>query len=324
MRHFFLSLTQKFLPLSNPFPLGIAAMLATTVIWASWILSSKMALSLDLTASDLAFMRYGVPSLVFLYFSFKSRAVIFATPAKTIILICAGAGLPFFFLATWGMQYAPAADAGILIPGSFPLFVTLISSFKNRKAPSSAQSFGVALITLGVVVLMAPKLSGPDGMQLLIGHLLYLLASFAWSIFTVALRDSDIPPLAASGLFCSSSTIVLLALLAFGMGDVQVDRLINSEHSQAIIHIIVVQGFLVGTLASFLFSYAVKVIGTRLSSVIGSLAPALVVLFSGLLLGESIDAAAITAVILVLAGVLVSTLQGISMPSLHTYSPQQR
>jgi hypothetical protein len=58
-----------------------------------------------------------------------------------LIVICAGA--PYVLLASHGLALATAAEAGVLVPGTIPLFVALISASRCASGSASSRAWGL-------------------------------------------------------------------------------------------------------------------------------------------------------------------------------------
>lgn len=264
---------------------GLGAALLTTFMWASWMISVKLGSESALTAFDLAIVRYGMPALFFSYFTFKARNQLKTVPWPILIGLCLGAGVPFFFLGSLGMDYAPVSHAGLLLPGTFPLFVTGIAVVFYREALSRNRLVGLIAISFGVVILLLQSVNGatPDLWK---GDLIFLLASFFWAIFSVCVRLAGLNAFVVTGLFGSVSTIILLFLFLIGAVDSGVDFSLATAPLGYYAVQFLIQGILVGLVASIGFSFAIARIGAENTTAIGSLTPVVAILLAFPVLGE--------------------------------------
>jgi len=276
------------------FYMGVLAALVTVSIWSGWLISVRLSASGQLTSFDLAVMRYLVPALVLLPFVWRHREKIRNTRFRYLLGMLVGAGVPFFYLSSTGLQYAPAAHAGLLIPGTFPLFVTAMAVFIYKQPLHPARFWGLSWVALGVAVLMSHSLYQGD-LQVLKGDLLLLGASFCWALFTVSLRVAGLPPLAAAGLLCCLSCGVLAFLALMGWYETG----ITTASSQEIATQLVTQALLAGLLAGFSYGFAINRIGAENTSAIGALTPVLTGLAAIPLLGESLSLAALLGMLLI-------------------------
>jgi len=261
--------------------LGIGAAFFTVCIWACWLVVIKLGTQTALTSYDLALLRFGLPCFVLLPFAWKARAQIAALPVKYLFGITFGAGVPFFFLSSTGMSYAPVSHAGLLLPGTFPLFVTAIAYVFYKEPLSRIRLLGLIGILLGIVSLLITSLWSLGG-QVWVGDLLLLAASVCWAFYTISLRVAGLPPLAASGLLSAVSLVLLLILFLFGAAESG----LNDVDLAVIIKQLFVQSLLVGLVAGFSYGFAINRLGAERTSAVGAFTPVLTSLLAIPLLGE--------------------------------------
>lgn len=247
-------------------------------------------------------MRYGLPALVLLPFLYQSRRQFLAVPAWTLLGIVLGAGVPFFFLSSQAMHYAPVSHAGLLLPGTFPLFVTGIAFFVFKEPLSRPRFIGLLAIMFGVIALLTISMWSLKG-DVWKGDLLFLGASFFWAVYTISLRVAGLPPLAATGLLSIVSLVVLLVMfitgsVTSGIGLVSIDELIGQFAVQAI---------LVGLFAGFSYGYAINLLGAERTAAMGALTPVLAAIMAIPLLQESIGLAAALGLCFVCIGVVLAS-----------------
>ncbi|EAQ64267.1 hypothetical protein MED121_19359 [Marinomonas sp. MED121] len=286
--------------------LGVVSALVTACIWASWLISVKMGASSSLTMFDLSIMRYGMPALCFSYFAFQARAQIRRVPLHLLAGISLGAGVPFFYLASQGMHLAPVAHAGLLIPGTFPLFVTGIAVLIFKEPLSSQRLMGLAAIAIGILTLLAESFFTSAG-QVLKGDLYFLGASFCWALFTISLRVSGLSPLAATGLLGLVSSVLLLGLFAFGVLDSGI--LGSGEHLDMNLFAtqFMIQGIMVGLVTGFSYGFAIRKIGAENTAALGSLTPVIASIAAYPILAETLSVNGVMAMSLICFGVLCAS-----------------
>lgn len=284
------------------FHLGMLAALLTVCIWSGWLVAMRYSGGSVLTTFDLAMMRYALPAVLLFPFVWRSRHALLETRKRYLIGIILGAGLPFFYLSAEGLKHAPVVHAGLLIPGTFPVFVTLIAMLFYREPPNRRRLCGLLMILLGVLALMMPSLL-QNNTDILKGDLLLLGASFCWAVFTVSMRVAGLPPLAAAGLLCMGSSLILL-LQGFSQG-FNSGILLASDHELLLQLVMQVLG--AGLLAGFCYGYAINRLGAENTSAIGSLTPVVAGIAALPLLGESLSNAAILGMLCIGLGVLIAS-----------------
>ncbi|WP_046016011.1 DMT family transporter [Marinomonas sp. S3726] len=286
--------------------LGVMSALVTACIWASWLISVKMGATSSLTMFDLSMMRYGMPALIFAYFTYQARAQIRKVPLHILGGISLGAGVPFFYLASQGMHFAPVSHAGLLIPGTFPLFVTGIAVLIYKEPLSSQRFMGLAAIAIGILTLLAESFFAGSG-QVLTGDLYFLGASFCWALFTVSLRVSGLPPLAATGLLGLVSCSLLLLLFAFGLLDSGVFGANQTLDMSLIGTQFLIQGIMVGLVTGFSYGFAIRQIGAENTAAIGSLTPVIASVAAYPILAETLSINGVLSMSLICFGVLCAS-----------------
>jgi hypothetical protein len=120
---------------------GLIAALGTVVIWAGFILVSRLGGKTGLTGWDIVALRLGTASLVLLPFSLSLPRSVW-TNLRLWTLALTG-GLLFLTLVYAGFKLAPAAHGGILLPGMQPFLVTALAA-DGRPAASPAPVGAVA------------------------------------------------------------------------------------------------------------------------------------------------------------------------------------
>lgn len=285
---------------------GIIAAFVTILIWASWLISMKIGTQSKLSTIDLAVLRYGFTGLILLPVFLKALPRLRETPKRYLFGIVFGAGLPFFYLSSLGMHYAPVADAGLLITGTFPLFVTFAAVVFYREKLTAQRAWGLFSILLGVVsivYLTALNTGINAGANHWKGDIIFLCASASWAVFTVSLKLSGLRPWDAAAWLCVSSAMILLAGLLLGMWEISI---IAAPIEQTLYQIFV-QVLCVGLITGFSYGFAVRQLGAEKTSAIGALTPVLAVLAGLYLLGEPIKIAAWVGLGFITGGVLLAS-----------------
>lgn len=293
------------------FKLGILSALATVFIWSCFLLSIRAGAVSTLTTFDLAIMRFVLPGLVLLPWVIRDWHLLTSTSPWVLLGICIGAGVPFFYLSSLGASYAPAAHSGLLVPGTFPLFVTAIAVLVFKEPISSQRLIGLLCIGLGVLSLvLMSMLQGTEALWK--GDLIFLLAALFWAIYTICLRLAGLPPLAITGVLCLASSLILGLLFVSG----QATTGIPETPMMTVMIQFLVQAILVGIVAGFTYGFAINLIGAELSAAIGSLTPVLVSLLAIPLLNETFTIASALGLALVCSGVILAS--GFSFRSLFS------
>ena len=131
--------------------IGSLIALLTVTIWGAWLVGTRYAVRGALLPHDIALMRFIVPAVVLAPYWLKTGLKPGPVAWPLIAFIVAGAGLPFYLAIATGLQLAPAAHAGMLLPGTMPLFVALIALFLLGEKFGWRRGTGYILIAVGGV-----------------------------------------------------------------------------------------------------------------------------------------------------------------------------
>lgn len=296
----------KLLAKGAAFQAGVGSALITASIWACWMVSVKLSAVSSLTSLDLALFRYATPGIVFAAVLYKARHIVINTPVHLLLGICFGAGLPFFMLGSTGMKYAPISHAGLIIVGTMPLFVTTIAVIFVKETLSKQRFFGLSAISIGIVLLLGNSLTEMN-LTVLKGDLFFLAAGLCWSVYTVCLRLSSIPPLAAASLFGLTSTLIIFMLHILGISS---PTLFISQASVSIENLIVqfgIQGILVGLVTGFTYGFAIQRIGAENTTAVGAVAPVFAMLVSIFIFSDIPNTVAWIAMVSIVLGVVLAS-----------------
>ncbi|HEV7369493.1 DMT family transporter [Arenibaculum sp.] len=294
---------------------GVAAALLTVSIWAGWIVATRHSVSTGLGPVDLGLLRFGVPALLLAPAWLKVGLLPRGVPLRLVALMVAGSGAPFLLIGSSGLGFAPASHAGVLMPGTMPLWAGLIgwALLGERLGPPRVAGYG--LIAGGVAVLEAAALAGAgDAWR---GHLLFVLCAAMWAAYTHAFRRSGLSAFQAAGMVAAWSLAVHLALAAVLGTD------LFSTPSREVAIQAAVQGGLSGLVAIVAYGFAVRRLGATRAAAFSALAPALAAFGGMALLGEAPGPAGTAAALVVGLGVLLAAgaprLRGDAASSGHEY-----
>ena len=281
--------------------LGVLAALLAVSIWGGWIVSTRHAALLHLSAAHLGVLRYGVPCLFLL--PWLPRTVWWPRVQRVWLIpfIVAG-GAPFFLVSAAGMRYAPAAQAGALQAGTMPLFIALLAWGVTRQKLHSTVWLGFAFILGGVLVIVG--LEGLFGAhQTWLGHGLFLTASLLWSIYTLAFRSSGLSARQGVALLSGWSLLIHLGLVAFFQ---ETSTVLANVSVPVLVWQAIIQGFGSGLLANVAYGYAVVKLGAVQAGAFLALVPVIATVGGALFLEEIPRMAEGIGVLLVAVGVTLA------------------
>jgi len=291
---------------------GIAAALATVLIWSCYFLSLRYGALSPLGTFELTLFRFAVPGLLLTPLMIARRKRMLAVHPLWLLGILIGAGLPFFLLSAYAMGLAPVVQGSTLIPGTAPLFVTALAVLIFRQPLSNWRILGLAGIVAGILCMLAVGGLNADNMVLR-GQLIFLLCSLCWALFTLSIRQSRLSALETAAVLTVPSGILLLLYGLISGTGVDFSTVSTGEWLLQL----VVQGLLVGLGAGFLYGFAIHTLGAEVTSAMGSLTPVCATLLAAVFLHENVELTTLLGLSLVTLGVIAASGLITSSP-LHT------
>lgn len=268
--------------------LGYTSIAVTLLIWASFFLSLKGGANSVLTPADIALTRFLIPAVFLFPLIYKARNAIASVPKIYLIGMFIGCGLPYLIVTSSAMQYVSVAQGSALVPGTLPLFVTMIAVFFFKQPLSHHRIIGLSLVISGIALFLYSSFSvnGDDANDTLIGsqtlgQLLFLLASLMWAIFTISARVANLNALVVAGLISFMSSILLVALIVAGVfpSYLYEQSLTQWPFNELITHS-AIQGVGAGIIAAATYLYAVQTLGAERSAAFGSSTPVIATLLA--------------------------------------------
>ncbi|MEM8729852.1 MAG: DMT family transporter [Pseudomonadota bacterium] len=282
--------------------LGLIAACATVVIWAGFILIIRFAVETSYTVEELMLLRLLPGTLIMLPWILKLGVWPSGLTWPRRLLLMFGASSLFPYVVSEGLTFAPASDGGALAPGMLPFWTALAAWALMGEVPGPYRRFGLALILLGAIIVSLWQVVAGADEGAWRGHVLFLIGSGAWGVYTVVFRQSGLTPLHALviGLFWGTLFGTPLLIMTGELGFVGISW-------EEILIMAALQGLFVGIIAMFLYGYAVEKLGAAQAGAFGALTPILALVGGGLLLGEEITWLKAFGVCLVAAGVFLAS-----------------
>ncbi len=285
---------------ANPL-IGYAAMVLTVLIWAGFALSIRAIGASPLAAADVALIRFGLPTLLLLPFLPSRWPMLRRVKPLSALMILAGAGVPFFFMASAGGKATSAAHVAALIAGTTPLSVALVAYALDGQRIGAARARAIAIILAGVMLLLVSQSHASQG-TFVGGAAMLLLASLLWGSYTLGLRRAGLDAIGCALLLSVPSFLVVLLLVRLGLVDSHIGHFTLSNAMPFLL----AQGLGVGVISSLSYALAIRHLDTPRCSAIGSLAPALACLGAVPMLGESLTLTVVCGVAVITTGVILA------------------
>ena len=248
---------------------GYIAALITVVVWAGFILISRLGGKTALTGWDIVALRLGTAALVLLPFSLRLPPGTWRNPR--LWLLTALGGLLFLVLVYAGFKLAPAAHGGILLPGMQPFLVTAMAWWLIGARPDRQRLWGLVPIALGVACVAAPQLLGAhEGPSTALGDAFLLGASVVWAAYSVLVKKWAFAPWLLTRVVAIGSALVYLPIYLLWLPK-QLDAVPVS--------MLVLQGLYQGLgptiIAMVMFLKAVSILGAERTGALVALVPVL-------------------------------------------------
>jgi drug/metabolite transporter (DMT)-like permease len=249
----------------------------------------------DLSPAMVAFARVGLAAAVLMPIAAAQGALRGLRGRLGVIALVGAVQVAGpFFLIPLGEQHITSALAGILV-ATTPIFTALLAiRIDHEERSEGLRLVGVGIGLAGVVVLFGLDLGGSTAAVL--GGLAVVLASIGYSVgsFVVKHRLSDVRPLGVVASVMTASAVMLLipAILTAplstpGLGPLAAVAALG----------------VFGTGAAFVIFYRlIGTVGPARTMTVSYLAPGFAVVYGATLLGESITAATLAGLALIVGG----------------------
>ena len=190
----------------SPRTVGLFAAVVTVLIWTFFIVyaraSADPARGGVLTPFDIMYARLWGAGLVLLpagwWMVRQARRTdplagslfgLSPLPLRHTVIAGVFGSLLYGMLAYSGFVFAPAAHASVLMPGSLPLWTSLLAIGVLGERISGSRAMGLVCIVAGdLLVGGASLLHALDGSGVWRGDVLFMMASFTWSVYSVTVR----------------------------------------------------------------------------------------------------------------------------------------
>jgi drug/metabolite transporter (DMT)-like permease len=283
--------------------IGRLAAVVTVLIWTSFIIVARASASHVLLPLDIACARILGASSVLLPWAWwlmrearqrgeKVGSLFGLSPLPLHITVKTGmvGGFLYATLAYIGFFYAPAGHASVLMPGSLPLWTSLLMWLFLREQIGMNRAIGLGMIVCGDILVGGMSLlKAFEGGDVWIGDLLFMTAAFCWSAYSVMVRHYGLDAVRATmaiTAFALVSFVPAYALLVHF-------NVLPSHMAQAAWSEIVFQAVFQGVgsvvISGITFTQMIRTFGPIKSTMITALVPGLSALGAVVFLGEPLS-----------------------------------
>lgn len=276
-------------------------------IWVGWILYTRVGVTSatsKMSPYDLVALRFTCAGIVMLPLVLRNGLAIGRIGLANWLLVVCCAGVPYVLLASSGLQFAPAAQAGALIPGTLPLWAALLALIFLNEHISGLRRIGLALIPIGIITIFGAGLFHFETGHWR-GHLMFIGASVTWATFTIAMRRSGRSGLTAMHAAAIVSVMSMLVYVPIYL--LFLPHQLGSTPWSAIIGQTIYQGIVVSIVSLVAYARAVSILGASLGASFASLVPVLAMLAAIPLLGEIPAKSDVLGIIVITVGVFLAS-----------------
>ena len=308
----------------SPRTVGIAAAVITVTIWTAFIVIARASAGGSLSPFDIALARIFGASAVLLPLGYylvrqnrrqagqggqarlASESFFGLSPLSLRITALTGlfGGFAYAGLAYSGFFYAPATHASVLMPGSLPLWTTLMAVLILHERISRQRALGLAFIVAGdLLVGGASLLMAFEGGEVWKGDLLFMGAVSCWAVYSVLARRFALDAVRATvaiTVFAFFSYVPCYVFL-LSLGVIK-SHLMAAPWSELLFQT-VFQGIGSVVISGMTFTRMIEYFGPVRSTMITALVPGLSALGAVIFLGEPILWNLLAGLVLVTVGI---------------------
>ena len=282
--------------------LGLLVALITVSIWAVFIVATRFSVSTNFTVEEVLILRLVPSTLIMAPFMIKYDLIPRGLSWLKAGMLMIGASAIFPYIVSSGLSFAPASDGGVLAPGMLPFWTALAAFFILGEKLDQVRRTGLLIILVGALMVGLWQIIFNSDEGVWRGHILFLIGSGLFAIYSVIFRQSGLTPLHGLliGLFWGTLFITPILLLT--------GKVTFHDVSAFDIGItIFIQSLVIGILATILFNYGVRLIGASEMGAFGALTPILAMMGGILFLNETVPSIKMAGIFLVAIGVFLAS-----------------
>jgi drug/metabolite transporter (DMT)-like permease len=321
------------LPRLSPKVVGLLAAVVTVLIWTAFIVvaraSADPARAPTLTPVDIVFARLLGGGFILVPLGWwltqaqralQREAGILPTagslfgfsplPLRITVLTGLFGGLIYGLLAYSGFAFAPAAHASVLMPGSLPLWTALLAVFLLGERISQARAIGLVCIVAGDLLVGGTSLlNAMDGNGVWRGDVLFILAAFAWSCYSVLVRKHALQAVHATTAITVFAFFVFVPcyLLLVWAGVLQGH--VFTAPLRDVLWQMLMQGVGSVVVSGISFNMMIRAFGPVRSTMLTAVVPGMSALSAALVLSEPLPWNVLIGLALVTAGIVLGVSQ---------------
>jgi drug/metabolite transporter (DMT)-like permease len=302
----------------SPRALGLTAAAVTVLIWSSFIVVARASAAHNLLPLDIGFLRIigaGSVLLPWGWWLMRSQrqqhgsagSLFGLSPLPLRITALAGffGSMLYAMLAYSGFFFAPAAHASVLMPGSLPLWTSLLALVVLHEHITRARAVGLVCIVLGdLLVGGVSLLKALEGGDVWKGDLMFMSAAFCWACYSVLVRKHSLDPVRATIAITAFSCVSFVPVYGFAAWMGWIPSHLHTAPLSEMVFQTFYQGLGSVVISGITFNVMIRYFGPVRSTMITALVPGLSALGAVLFLNEPMSINLLGGLLLVTCGIL--------------------
>lgn len=280
---------------------ALGAMLVAVVIYGGQFGFVRQGLAAGLTPADIAGLRYllagGVMLPVFLWLGASNCAGL--GWGRGLVLVLLG-GLPLVIATNVGMQWAPAAHAAALQPGTVALTGTLLGAFAAGRRVSARVASGIAVVLGGLLMIAIAGTRGEAHAMAPVAYVIFVTGGVGWAFFTYVCARWQVEPLAGTSVVSLGSALLVPVFWPF------FEHRWTEVAPTIVATQAVYQGVLVVVVGMVLWTYGARSLGTAIASRFPPLVPVFGALLAVPIAGEIPGSMTLLGICAIVAGLTLA------------------
>ena len=290
----------------SPRTLAFLAMGVTVTIYGGQFVSVRWGLQQGLSAYDMAALRFIFAGAVMVPFFVRAGVADCAGLGwgRGIVLLLTG-GVPLTVLSNIGLNYAPAAHASAIQPGTVAVTATTLAYLGMRARVPFGAMVGFSIVLSGLAAIAIAGSRGGEGPMTVLGDVIFVVCGAGWGVFTWLCGRWQIPSVVGAAVVSTLSAALFLpfyfAFLDIGLGRVAWPIIAFHGINQGILNI---------AIGLLLWTYGTRTLGVATAARFPPMIPVLGTLIGIPALGEIPSPLAAAGVAAIVCGLLVAAVAG--------------
>lgn len=306
----------------SPRALGLTCAVLTVLIWSSFIVVARASAAHSLLPLDIGFLRIigaGCVLLPWGWWLMRAQrqtshisgepvgSLMGLSPLSLRITVLTGifGSLLYAMLVYSAFFFAPAAHASVLMPGSLPLWTSLLAIVFLHEHITRARAIGLACIVLGdMLVGGVSLLQAFDGGEVWKGDVMFMCAAFFWSCYSVLVRRHALDPVRATIAITAFSCVSFVPVYGLAAYAGWVPSHLGTAPASEMVFQAIYQGVGSVVISGITFNVMIRHYGPVRSTMITALVPGLSALGAVVFLNEPMSLNLLAGLALVTCGIL--------------------